>query len=283
MKKIFLGIVLILASTFIACEDVEEIQRQGTAVSGTMFSVSIAAPENFTNDIEFTVFESGPESESRITASQDDANRWLSSNPRNTIINIKPQRSGWQFGAEEDIREVYLQWVSTKGEEILDELRRVCFEDSSAVAFQDYTYAGILEGAKITSDRVLFGREPGADLGDKFYVEPGYGTSLTILASYPSYHIVYNGYTDSTPLTFSDVFAPGNAMLNPNRNMLLSFAEIPAEPLDEVTFDVEIPFECEYFQPMFYGRDYSSDFYEKNMIVPNENRVLHGSVTVKFE
>ena len=59
--------------------------------------------------------------------------------------------------------------------------------------------------------------------------------------------------------------------------------ECPPETYSEITFTIEIPIECEYFQQIIYGKDYPESYYAQGLLERNENRVLKGSVTVRLD
>ena len=64
---------------------------------------------------------------------------------------------------------------------------------------------------------------------------------------------------------------------------MLTFTTVPKEQYDEIVFSFEIPIECEYMKQIIYGKDYPEEYYEQGLVERNENRVLRGSVTVRFE
>lgn len=138
--------------------------------------------------------------------------------------------------------------------------------------YLDYYYAGIADGARIYADKVLWGREPGEDLGDMFAI-PFYNTD--VIVTYPEFYILY-GREDKHPDTFRDFFSESTALCTPVITVL-TFAEIPPEEFDTVTFTVEIPIDVEYYE------DYSPEMYEQHpTLKPEGRRLLKGSVTLKF-
>lgn len=135
-----------------------------------------------------------------------------------------------------------------------------------------YVYAGIADGAKIYADRVLWGREPGEDLGDMFVV-PSYSDNLIV--AYPEFNLLY-GWDEPHPETFRELMQQRMA-LPKNVVARLAFAELPPEDLDVVTFTVEIPVDVDYYE------DYSPEMYELHpTLKPEGRRLLKGSVTVEF-
>lgn len=136
-----------------------------------------------------------------------------------------------------------------------------------------FVYAGIAEGAKIYADRVLWGRESGEDLGDMF--EMYYKVGNRMVVTYPEFHLLY-GWDDKHPETFRELTSNRIALANPCIASV-TFAEIPPEEFDTVTFTVEIPVDVEYYE------DYSPEMYEQHpTLKPEGRRLLKGSVTVEF-
>ena len=137
-----------------------------------------------------------------------------------------------------------------------------------------FVYAGIAEGAKIYADRVLWGREPGEDLGDMFVI-PFDRADNRLIVTYPEFHMLY-GWDDKHPETFRELTSNRIALNNPTI-ATITFAEIPPEEFDTVTFTVEIPVDVEYYE------DYSPEMYELHpTLKPEGRRLLKGSVTVEF-
>lgn len=137
-----------------------------------------------------------------------------------------------------------------------------------------FVYAGIAEGAKIYADRVLWGREPGEDLGDMFVI-PFDRSDNRLIVTYPEFHMLY-GWDDKHPETFRELTSNRIALNNPTI-ATITFAEIPPEEFDTVTFTVEIPVDVEYYE------DYSPEMYELHpTLKPEGRRLLKGSVTVEF-
>ena len=140
---------------------------------------------------------------------------------------------------------------------------------------QYFTYAGIADGAKIYADKILWGRDAGEDLGDMFAIRWYYND---VIVSYPDFRVLY-GPSDKHPETFRE-FTSQRIALNGIQACVtsLTFAEIPPEVLDTVTFTVEIPIDVEYF------KDYPPEMYEQHPnLKPEGRRLLKGSTTVKFD
>ena len=138
----------------------------------------------------------------------------------------------------------------------------------------DFVYAGIAEGAKIYADRVLWGRKPGEDLADMFIL-PRFSNGNRLIVTYPEFHILY-GWDDKHPETFRELTSNRIALSNPCV-ATVTFAEIPPEEFDTVTFTVEIPVDVEYYE------DYSPEMYELHpTLKPEGRRLLKGSCTVNF-
>ena len=81
------------------------------------------------------------------------------------------------------------------------------------------------------------------------------------------------------------MFQAGTALFSYiSDGFVFSFKDIPEERYKAITFSIEIPIEGEYFQLLFNGEDYPESYYTyEKRVLPNENRVLRGSVTVRFE
>lgn len=109
-------------------------------------------------------------------------------------------------------------------------------------------YAGI-RSITITADKVLFGRESGQDLSDKFMIDQ-FMESM-ILLSYPEGNVI-KGYNDDKSMTVAEWSKMG-CMLYSFRT---HYVEIPEEKHTEVTFTMTIE--------------------------TTEDTCLTGSVTVKF-
>ena len=144
-----------------------------------------------------------------------------------------------------------------------------------ASRYSDFLYAGIAEGAKIYADRVLWGREPGEDLGDMFSI-PYYYNNL--IASYPDFSVLY-APGDEYPKTFREFTSNRIALTyTQGPQVCLTFAEIPPEEFDSFTLTVEIPVDVEYY------KDYPPEVYEKHpYLKPPGRRILKGSRKIEFD
>ena len=144
-----------------------------------------------------------------------------------------------------------------------------------ASRYSDFLYAGIAEGAKIYADRVLWGREPGEDLGDMFSI-PYYYNDL--IATYPDFSVLY-APGDEYPKTFREFTSNRIALTyTQGPQVCLTFAEIPPEEFDSFTLTVEIPVDVEYY------KDYPPEIYEKHpYLKPPGRRILKGSRKIEFD
>jgi hypothetical protein len=147
--------------------------------------------------------------------------------------------------------------------------------NTRANSYRGFTYAGIAEGAKIYADRVLWGREPGEDLGDMFSI-PYYYNDL--IATYPDFSVLY-APGDEYPKTFREFTSNRIALTyTQGPQVCLTFAEIPPEEFDSFTLTVEIPVDVEYY------KDYPPEIYEKHpYLKPPGRRILKGSRKIEFE
>lgn len=178
----------------------------------------------------------------------------------------------------EQRKRTYVETIGGWGKTIQDALIDYYLETGQFVS-RPYLYcAGIREGARIYADKVLFGREPGENLGDKFTLLTHAGND--ILVAYPSFEVVHNVKAESRTLTLNDALAKGICVSGHVPSVL---NEIPEEKYDEITLTCEIPFECEYWQSRFYFCDYSDAEYESGRVIRNKDRMLKGSLLIKFD
>ena len=180
---------------------------------------------------------------------------------------------GVEHGSEEQKR--YEEIMSELSEGIKNYLEQKQYEIRP-----EFFFAGIKDGARITADKKLFGRDTGSDLGDMFVLD--IPPSSKIGVTYPDFRVFKDYNENSSSITFSDFFLSGTA-LSFSYVFYAYYAEQPSEEYNEVTFTIEIPIECEYMQQIIYGKDYPEEYYEQGLVERNENRVLRGSVTVRFE
>ena len=167
-------------------------------------------------------------------------------------------------------------------DEILSKLNmdvKAYIDENNYDIFPEFYYAGVKDGVSFSADKELFGRKAGSNLADLIILD--IPPSSKIAVTYPDYHVCKDYNADSTPITFSDYFKSGTA-LSLSYNFYASFAQQPTEEYDEITFTLEIPIECEYMQQIIYGEDYPESYYEQGFVERNENRVLRGSVKIKF-
>ena len=143
-----------------------------------------------------------------------------------------------------------------------------------------FYYAGVKEGARIIADKELFGRKAGSNLADLITLD--IPNSSKIAVTYPDFHICKDYNIEASPITFSDFFSKGRA-LSLSYEFYATFAQLPPEDYEDVTFTIEIPIECEYMQQIIFGEDYPESYYEEGLVERNENRVLRGTVTIKFD
>jgi len=156
------------------------------------------------------------------------------------------------------------------------------YTEQRGYASQSYYYAGIREAGRIYADCVFFGREAGANLADVMVVD--FPQTDKVSVSYPDFQVYKDYNKEASPTTFAEYFKSGTALPFLNyEEFRVFFGQMPPEVYDEVTFTIEIPIECEYMQQIIYGKDYPEEYYEQGLVERNENRVLRGSVTVRFE
>jgi|GEM_PF-4609015 len=180
----------------------------------------------------------------------------------------------------------YKQYVEFQNEKCqpLAEIVNAALAQGKFAGYPRYTYAGVREGAQIYANVPLFGRKAREPLNDKFAVM-SYSPLTWIRVSYPDFNIIFNGYEEELPTDFDEVFQAGTALFSYiSDGFVFSFKDIPEERYKAITFSIEIPIEGEYFQLLFNGEDYPESYYTyEKRVLPNENRVLRGSVTVRFE
>lgn len=156
-------------------------------------------------------------------------------------------------------------------------------EKHPLASFDGYYYAEVKGEARIFADKELFHRDAGSNLSDLMLLYLPHGSKIA--ATYPDFRFVQFYDTETTPVTFADYFRDGFALALPPAWFALraTFVEQPSEEYDEITFTIEIPIECEYMQQIIFGEDYPESYYEEGLVERNENRVLKGSVTIKFD
>ena len=185
-------------------------------------------------------------------------------------ISLQLTKNGHRFYVEGEKTRAYWDFLQEK---------RGYVEKEKPKNVQKYVYAGIKQGASLTADKILFGIEPGGNLGE--YMKVDLSDEQKIRVNYPDFDVVQNYYGFHNEVLFSNYFKEETALsLIP---YMLFFTTAPKECYDEITFSIEIPIKCDYFQKIISGIDYPEEYYEKGLVDRNENRVLRGSVTVKFE
>lgn len=182
------------------------------------------------------------------------------------------------FGVSLSLQDEVQKYNDELRKPIIDEMYRVQAQTGKYMKTCNLLCAGVRDGARIYADKTLFGREPGENLGDMFYY---WNICDSLILSYPSFEVVRNLTVDNSPVTFDEFFAPGNVL--PGYCSKIRLKELPTENVDEITFNIEIPFECTYWQDKFYGYGYDSFYIEHYHVEPNVDRVLKGSVTIRFE
>lgn len=204
----------------------------------------------------------------------------LPANPKSwseLILGYGANDSGVSFSVNNPSTENdrYRAFVSDIGKHVVSLMDSLGVQN---MGYPNFIYAGIAEGAQIYADKVLFGRKAGSSLNDFFVVKP----SLLFCMTYPEYMVEEYHFSEGWDYrcSFGEYHSVGRALTFGNQ---LSLGEIPSDEYDEVTFTIEIPIECEYMQQIIYGKDYPEEYYEQGLVERNENRVLRGSVTVRFE
>lgn len=143
-----------------------------------------------------------------------------------------------------------------------------------------YCNAGLRSGTRIYVDKVLFGREPGANLADMFKVHHIYDPNITryeTILSYPDWNILYPYDAQNKPETFEEFAAEGTLLCGYNTSFAtLLFKEIPEEIYDEFTLSVEIPITSEYLY------DFPESYYEEYDLPRSGDRLLKSSVKLTF-
>lgn len=143
----------------------------------------------------------------------------------------------------------------------------------------DYIYAGIQEGAAITADKTLFGQEAGSNLGSYFDVV--IQDNQVFSATYPDFYVIHDYRSGERIVSFTEFFSKDIALSYAPYHLCLK--TVPEERYSEIVLTVSIPIECDYMQQLINGSDYDEKYYEQGYIERNENRVLKGSVTVRFK
>ena len=263
-RVLFLGVVLFNLSS---CEDREtNLPWWGTA--------RIEAAEDFKNNLSVEVYDMTLKKEEAIKENKNDSVKkvFKVSSSNNICFYLSVQKSGAYFTINHDDEELDAYWRFVKAKE-----RNI--ENKKPLEGQAYIYAGIGEGCSITADKPLFEVKEGGNLSDYFKVN--LSAEQMIAASYPEFEVVHNYYNEPQGVLFNTYFLKGTALSS--YPYMLTFTTVPKEQYDEIVFSFEIPIEFEYMQQIIYGKDYPEEYYEQGLVERNENRVLRGSVTVRFE
>ncbi len=185
-----------------------------------------------------------------------------------TNDDINAYRTSYVSGSDE--QEAFLDWLSGVLKDYTSE-----FPESEAMHYHGYTYAGFQPGAVIYADKMIWGREPGEDLSDKFIILR-YPLSYDILPSYPDFRIQY-GHDDNKPSTFKDLTSLPLALpVIGSCIATLHFSDIPDEDLDQITLYVEIPISTDYYE------EYPTEMYNTHNLYPEGDRLLKGTVAIDF-
>ena len=288
-KKTFLSRQLILCMmsvfilTFSGCQKTEEEGKDAIVFPHSYFLLAEHLMDNLRTGVQTIGRDWEPVPDSAFWAK---ATAW-SRTPKDSIWHIeKDTRFYFVFTSKIDC-DLFIVERGTEEHKRIDSL---CVELrknlDSYVKSNHYTFlpqfffAGIDEGARITADKKLFGRDAGSNLGDLLMLE--IPSSANIGLSYPDYSVYKDYSANESSISFSDFFQNGTALSLINE-FYAYFAEQPSEECDEVTFTIEIPIECEHMRQIIFGDDYPEIYYKQGMAKRNDNRVLRGSVTIKFD
>ena len=185
----------------------------------------------------------------------------------NLVLNILPSaKDGKSFNSYYKDQDAFYLWHR----DLLSEIIEVSTNNYP----QEYLYAGICSGARIYADKVIFGREPGEDLGDLF--KPLFSRLHTYhyIAGYPEYNLLYD-IKESQPKTFRE-FMDCFPALGTYGFLCLTFLKTPEEDLQTVTVSIELPVEYQYY------KEYTEAEYKELGIPPPGQRILKGDITIEF-
>ena len=183
------------------------------------------------------------------------------------VLNKEAYYPSYYDGSEE-----CKEWINWMNDLFDNGMSDIAYNENNHVRY-DFLYAGIAGGAKIYADKMMWGRNPGEDLGDMFAIVKN---EDDILVSYPDFQVLYRP-EDEQPATFSEYTSKGFALNIKPHLFTLSFREIPAEDLDTVTLTVELPVDIEYYE------DYTEEMYQTHNIKPEGRRILTGTYTANFD
>lgn len=237
------------------------------------YYTTLLAPEDFSNNLKLLTRWNGIED---ISFTYEDMKLLL-------LTNNEYDNFGIVNGTSEYRRYLYYQRYTTQ--KVDSVIQMEINKGVSPHWDRKFICAGTRKGAYICADKPLFGRKAGEPLNDKFSVTSD-NEGTWIRASYPDFNIIANGYEEELPTAFDEVFKAGTALYPGNEviyGLVLSFNEIPTEKYSRIKFTVCIPIEGEYFSERFGQPDYDEYYYQIGRVLPNKDRVLKGSVMVKFK
>lgn len=123
------------------------------------------------------------------------------------------------------------QWYATGYDYLIEALEKMVEEEAPICNTDILTYpvyAGI-DTLTLTADKTLFGREPGADLSDKFEIMDFRGSA--VLLSYPDAQVIC-GCDDDKVMTIAEWVEKGGMLYE----FRARYLEVPSEVYEEVTF-----------------------------------------------
>ena len=191
----------------------------------------------------------------------------------NTIFEMSfPKQSDPDVRAEsgegdEESRKERSLWINSKFNIVRDYFE----ERDYHWIWLSYWYMGALDGAKVTSDKILFERPAGTDIGDCFSFIPKEEDDEVII-SFPDFIPLRDLRSSKDTITFSECFAPGNAITNPAA--ICAYDE-PKERYEYVTLTFTVPLEWSSYEDFF-----DVDWVEDNVTRRTES--LSRSVTLHF-
>lgn len=258
-----------LLQVFVSCEE-------GTSNDGTFTQnrATFFAGEEYSNKLLIIAGDSIKmlddwKNHRNSTYSPDEAEEYVVPSYENLTFMVYVVNSKVSFSVDSKDGDRYLAFM--------DNLSRYIDKESPR-RVQEYIYSGIKGGATVTADKTLFGREPGANLGDFFNIE--LTPDQMIVASYPDFRVLHNYSKQPQPIVFRELFTENTALSSSPYKMF--FTDLPKEHYKEITFSIRIPIETEYMKKIIYHEDYPKEWYEKGYLEQNENRVLTGIVKVFF-
>lgn len=274
MKKNYLA-ALIIALPLLSCSPQGEMEPDDFNLQIDESRCVIKLAENYTNALRISVYNT---SDSIFLEGNSIVDTFAVKTIKDMLITFHPQLAstsckGYPFFTipdENNKMKEWESWLMYKEQKVVE-----AFELSEGdLGAQQYVYAGVKAGAEIVADKVLFGRAPGEDLGDMFFLLYKQDGMNRFIASYPDFEVVGDILKVDAPITFKEAFSKGMAI--PKSYTYLSLSEQPTEKYEEITFTIHIPFETEYWE------EYDEVSYTHDGVLPNENRHFTGTMTVKF-